>query len=616
MSISLKTLLPPALLENPVQAAAILPRALITRANFIPGVRHRLGWRGVRDCAKGRDGLTVRVTGMAGVYGLELCNASENNGTGRAIFNISYFPTPDEELTEAFSIQAGLTAHTEDYLERVREFTLHDDLRALFRIASLEAFFVSNCHGAALALTAPESDIIIAINGVMVETATETVQAVTPGGKDQDLPAWDTALPFFHALAASASYCLKAKPQSLTRHLRPGTQRTYSETDGLNFEPTPDLHYIRLGLGWDTSAPENTDFTEPDLLWSDSSAIPKEYTDAPWMTSDIQGASNSLDKRTMGITDKPRLIVLTGFLGSGKTTFLTRFIEDQAAKNGFVAVIQNEIGQKGLDGKLLGQSYAVTEVDEGCVCCTLAGSLRSALSGILSEFQPDFVVLETTGLANPANLLSEIADLEDMLDFASVTTVLDASGAPQALEKYEVARSQVRLADVLLINKTDLTTEAQLIELEMRVQELNPTGARHQAIYGDIPSTTLYGVNLRKTMAHPTPHLPLMGMAATHQDDDIQSTLISFDAPLDRAAFHQGISALPAQILRAKGVVQFQDTNTPEIFQYVPGSHALTPADSDPGDCFMVIIGQDALNAANNFRTAIGICSPHTPSSL
>ena len=87
----------------------------------------------------------------------------------------------------------------------------------------------------------------------------------------------------------------------------------------------------------------------------------------------------------------------------------------------------------------------MTEVDEGCVCCTLAGSLRSALSGILSEFQPDFVVLETTGLANPANLLSEIADLEDMLEFASVTTVVDAVCGPHSLKDHEVARSQVRL---------------------------------------------------------------------------------------------------------------------------------------------------------------------------
>ena len=101
----------------------------------------------------------------------------------------------------------------------------------------------------------------------------------------------------------------------------------------------------------------------------------------------------TLDKKILGIDQRPPLILLTGFLGSGKTSFLQHFIEYQTQRSRFVAVIQNEVGEVGLDGKLL--DYQVTEIDEGCVCCSLVGNLKRAVQGILSQFQPDTIILET-----------------------------------------------------------------------------------------------------------------------------------------------------------------------------------------------------------------------------
>ncbi len=101
-------------------------------------------------------------------------------------------------------------------------------------------------------------------------------------------------------------------------------------------------------------------------------------------------------KTSREIPSKPGFILLTGFLGSGKTSFLNRFIQAQTQAHRFVAVVQNEIGEKGLDADLLDQTYAVTRMDEGCVCCSLAGNLRAALNSILSRFDPDIIVLETT----------------------------------------------------------------------------------------------------------------------------------------------------------------------------------------------------------------------------
>jgi G3E family GTPase len=384
-------------------------------------------------------------------------------------------------------------------------------------------------------------------------------------------------------------------------------RRAYGGGGGLRSEADPTVRDIRFGLGWDMEVPANADMKTTELFWTAPAPLPDDYAEAPWRSPDVPGAANSLDKRTMGITERPRLIVLTGFLGSGKTTFLTRFIEEQAARNGFVAVVQNEIGKKGLDGSLLGQSYAVTEVDEGCVCCTLAGSLRSALTGILGEFQPDFVVLETTGLANPANLLAEIVDLADMLDFASVTTLLDAACAPRALAEFEVARNQVQLADILILNKTDLADEEALHDLEARLRELNPTAELHRTVHGDIPSSVLYGVNFRKSLRRPAPLLAPMGHHATHGDAGIENAIIEWDGPLDRQAFRNGVDAFPREILRAKGVVRFRDSDAPEVFQYVPGYHALTPAKDIRDSGFLVIIGQNASRVAGELRRDLGM---------
>ncbi|BBD07732.1 CobW family GTP-binding protein [Desulfovibrio ferrophilus] len=607
MQTKLQTLLPPAVLEDPEVAAAELPRALMARTNFIPGVRHRLGWRGMRDCSATQNGLTVRVTGKSGVFGLEAESASMSDNVGRAAFRLYYFPDPTEEVIESYSVQAGIIAHGRDYLDRVRDFTQHDDLRALFGIARLESTYVPDTSGICLTLTAVNCDEIRSLDGLVVQTPEGPVQAIEPGGVDQNLPCWETAWPLFQALAASASYCLGVSPDRLEQYTGLGTCRVYGAGLPLRWEQSDTAHILNLSLGYsfEEPLPVPDGDGQAELVWKAPSPIPEAFANAPWWDPNIPGAKNSFDKRTMGITDKPRLIVLTGFLGAGKTSFLARFIENQASKGGFVAVIQNEIGQKGLDGKLLGQHFAVTEVDEGCVCCTLAGSLRLALADILSEFQPDFVVLETTGLANPSNLLQEIADLDDMLDFASVTTILDAVNAPNALANHEVARSQVRLADVLLLNKIDQANEADQNALCALVRELNPSAPMHHTMHGDISPAMLYGVNFRQRASRPAPQLFPMGKAPSHQQDDISSAVISFDAPLDRAQFSHQAESLPSHILRVKGVVDFIDASAPEVFQYVPGSYSLTPADADTGERFLVVIGQDAKNAAKGLFAAL-----------
>ncbi len=264
--------------------------------------------------------------------------------------------------------------------------------------------------------------------------------------------------------------------------------------------------------------------------------------------------------------------------------------------------MQNEIGKKSLDSHLLGQHYAVTEMDEGCICCTLSGNLKLALSEIVSSFQPDFIVVETTGLANPANFLSEIEELESHLDFCSITTVIDASQAASTLQNYGVAREQILLADVILINKVSTLSPTKLDLLKDDILKINPLGTIHQGDHGDFSVPELYGVNLTgKTDLKDSLRRMKETVHDTHSNYNISAVLAEFNSPLDKDSFLSRIAQLSEQVLRVKGIIKFCNDKDIYYYQYVPGTHSLTPTlEHTPDENFLVIIGEDIENSAKS----------------
>ncbi|MCU0559576.1 MAG: GTP-binding protein [Desulfobacterales bacterium] len=280
----------------------------------------------------------------------------------------------------------------------------------------------------------------------------------------------------------------------------------------------------------------------------------------------------SIDKKSLGVDERPPLIVLTGFLGSGKTSFLKHFIEYQTQRSRFVAVIQNEIGAIGLDGKLL--DYTVTEVDEGCVCCSLAGSLGRAVLGILAAFSPDTIILETSGAANPFNLLDEMQALEELVRFDCTLTVVDALNAEQTLAEHPVAAEQIRAADLLMVNKQDLVRPDRLEVVMERLRELNPRAPRFVTRNGDLNPALVLEVEDRPHDRNagrgpPSTHPP-------HLQNGLWAKSIPFHRPLDHDAFLKAVAEFSPAVFRAKGVVEFSDSPRLMLFQYVNGRHELS----------------------------------------
>ena len=152
--------------------------------------------------------------------------------------------------------------------------------------------------------------------------------------------------------------------------------------------------------------------------------------------------------------------VLTGFLGAGKTTLLNYILEEQTDYR--FGVIINEIGEVGIDGKLVEtQTEDVVELSNGCVCCTVRKDLVKGVQKLLKKDQLDYILIETTGVADPGPVAQTFLNIPQLQQYArldSIITVVDAEHLSAQLREAEVAREQIALADFILINKVDLVS--------------------------------------------------------------------------------------------------------------------------------------------------------------
>ena len=168
--------------------------------------------------------------------------------------------------------------------------------------------------------------------------------------------------------------------------------------------------------------------------------------------------------------------VLTGYLGAGKTTLLNRLLSEQHGKR--YAVIVNEFGEIGIDNDLIiDADEEVFEMNNGCICCTVRGDLIRILDGLMKrKGKFDAIVIETTGLADPAPVAQTFFvddDVQERTRLDSIVTVVDARHFLERVADSHEAEEQVAFADLILLNKTDLVTPEQLAEVELRIRQIN-----------------------------------------------------------------------------------------------------------------------------------------------
>lgn len=177
--------------------------------------------------------------------------------------------------------------------------------------------------------------------------------------------------------------------------------------------------------------------------------------------------------------------VLTGYLGSGKTTLLNRILTENHGKR--IAVIENEFGEAGIDNELvINADEEIFEMNNGCICCTVRGDLIRILSSLMRRKERfDYVVIETTGLADPAPVAQTFFVDEEMraqLRLDAIVTVVDARHVHLHLEDSSECQEQIAFADVILLNKCDLVAEDELKRLEQRIRTMNTMAKIHRTV--------------------------------------------------------------------------------------------------------------------------------------
>ena len=209
--------------------------------------------------------------------------------------------------------------------------------------------------------------------------------------------------------------------------------------------------------------------------------------------------------------------VLTGYLGAGKTTLLNHLLTQNHGYK--CAIIINEFGAVSIDNQLVvGADEEILELNNGCLCCRVRGDLIRSLNDLINRKKRfDYVVIETTGLANPSPVAHTFmaSDLADKLRLDGIVTVVDARHLEKELNDGPEPREQIAFADVILLNKTDLVSPEELAKVESRVRSMNALAKIHRTQKSQIEVGKILNVKARELTAP----LPEMHEEHEHQHD-------------------------------------------------------------------------------------------------
>ncbi len=285
--------------------------------------------------------------------------------------------------------------------------------------------------------------------------------------------------------------------------------------------------------------------------------------------------------------DKVPVTILTGFLGAGKTTLLNRILREQHGER--IAVIENEFGEAGIDNELLltGGDEQIIEMNNGCICCTVRGDLVRILGELgrrreAGEASFTRVIIETTGLADPAPVAQTFFIDEDVAAFYaldSIVTVVDARHADIQLEEHE-AQEQVGFADRILISKVDLVSEDAVARLRERLIQMNPRAPIKPMKLGQTPIGDILDIKGFSLESILEIEPGFLGEDHHEHDDDVRSFLFTSPVPLDQGrlqeAFRDIIAEHAQDLMRYKGIVSVAGLDQRLVFQ---GVHMMMSSD-------------------------------------
>lgn len=261
------------------------------------------------------------------------------------------------------------------------------------------------------------------------------------------------------------------------------------------------------------------------------------------------------------------ITIVTGFLGSGKTTFLSNYVKYLLRKNENPSIIVNEYGNLDVDSAALSDDVEVASVLNGCVCCDLQQDLIKQLKHFLNKSAMHHIIIEATGIAHPIEIIAACQDPEIV---ANVQTpmVIGLLDAPRFLTRTQYTHSttqlmeeQLEVSHAIVVNKMDLLKSDAYDDLKA-IDKINSEAPKFYTTYADMHMDAFDTIT--------NTSLPTKESHMHH--DGINSVQYHFSGPIDRQLFYQFILRLPDNVLRLKGYVKFRDMpHETYEFQYAFG---------------------------------------------
>ena len=267
------------------------------------------------------------------------------------------------------------------------------------------------------------------------------------------------------------------------------------------------------------------------------------------------------------------ILLVTGFLGAGKTTIMNHLLAHAEGRR--IAAVVNDFGAINIDAELvIGTSDGVISLSNGCICCSLEGDLLRTLASLLRrDPRPEFIVIETSGIADPADIVRNLMDpvIWKEAPLETVLCVVDATTSEEALND-ALLRSQLRAADVVALSKVDLVDAAACARLRETVRKLRPGAIMVDALHGEVPAALLFPADVDRVPAprEPGPRRPSV--------DRFETLSWTSERPVSLPRLQQAIGRLAPKLARAKGLFEtIEQPGRLTVFQLAGGRATLAP---------------------------------------
>ncbi len=302
------------------------------------------------------------------------------------------------------------------------------------------------------------------------------------------------------------------------------------------------------------------------------------------------------------------ILLVVGFLGAGKTTLVNHVLANAGGRR--IAAVVNDFGAIAIDAELIaGAADGVISLANGCICCSLEGDLLRTLAAILRRTpRPEAIVIETSGIADPADIVRNLMDpvIWREAPLETVLCVVDAMAA-DALDD-ALLRSQARAADIVALSKVDLADAAERERVRTALRAINPRCIVVEADHGHVPMELLFPAD---PASPPAPRDP---GRARPVSDRFESTIWTSDRPISLGRLQAEIGRLAPRLARAKGF--FETIEQPGhrlLLQFAGGRATLSPAGPALPDiaCVRIVfITEIGALSATEIAMAMEGCTP------